>query len=429
MNDLADAASGADVAPTLVRLGIAAALGLLVGLQRERAASRLAGIRTFPLITIWGTLSGLLAAVHGGWVLAAGAIALASVMAVENLASSPQRRRRSGTTTEVAALVMFGAGAHLAFGPPVVAVVLAGAIAFLLQQKRPLHRMTARIGDADFRAIMRFVLISLVVLPVLPDRSFGPWDTLNPFRTWLMVVLIVGLGLGGYVAFKLLGSSAGVALGGVLGGLVSSTATTVSYARRSRSDDAGARFAQLVITIASTVAFARILVEVAAVAPALLPAMGPPLALVVAAMALVCAGLYATVGGGKVALPEAENPAALAPALAFGAVYAIVTLASAAAERFLGPSALYAVALVSGLTDVDAITLSTASLANRGAIAPALAWRVILTAALANLAFKLAIVCVLGPRLAPRIAVSFGAAAAVGVALIALWPDGAVGVS
>ncbi|MGH7803791.1 MAG: MgtC/SapB family protein, partial [Candidatus Binatia bacterium] len=313
--------------------------------------------------------------------------------------------------------------ATLFIASPLIGVVISGGLAFLLHQKKTLHRLVDRIGEKDFRAIMQFALISLVILPVLPDRAFGPWDTLNPFRSWLMVVLIVGLGLAGWVAFQLLGSRAGVLLGGILGGLVSSTATTVTFARRARDSKKPSLFAQLVILLASTVAFARVIVEVATVAPSVVLQAAPPIAIVLGTMMLLSAALYFFSTDAIVDLPEAENPAALDSALAFGAIYTIVTLASAAAQEWIGPRALYAVALVSGLADVDAITLSTAGMASRGTIPVPLAWRVILIASLANLAFKLGIVATIAPRLAPRIGVSFGVTGAVGLALILLWPD------
>lgn len=157
--------------------------------------------------------------------------------------------------------------------------------------------------------------------------------------------------------------------------------------------------------------------------PPLVLAVATPLAIVLATMLALSAILYFFAAGGEAKLPEAKNPAALTPAMIFAAIYTVITLASAYAQAELGTGALYVVALVAGLTDVDAITLSTAGLAARGSLAAATAWRVILVAALANLAFKLGIVCVLSPRLAPRIALTFGITGTVGVALIALWPD------
>lgn len=424
MNEAAATPEAFDAVFILQRIGLAVALGLLVGMQRERARSRIAGVRTFPLITVWGALSALLSLRFGGTVLAASAIALAAVIVVENVFRARERSAGSGgITTETAAFVMFATGAIVVVASPVIGIVISGGLAFLLHQKKTLHVLIRELGEKDFRAIMQFALLSLVILPVLPDRSYGPWDTLNPFRSWLMVVLIVGLGLAGWVAFKAFGSRAGVLLGGVLGGLVSSTATTVTFARRARDAKQPSLFAQLVILLASTVAFARVIVEVATVAPNVVLEAAPPIAIVLGTMILLSTALYFFSTEAIVDLPEAENPAALGSALAFGAIYTIVTLASAAAQEWIGPGALYAVAVVSGLADVDAITLSTAGMAGRGAIPVSLAWRVILVASLANLAFKLGIVATIAPRLAPRIALPFSATGAVALALIALWPD------
>jgi uncharacterized membrane protein (DUF4010 family) len=195
-------------------------------------------------------------------------------------------------------------------------------------------------------------------------------------------------------------------------------------ARRAEGAPGSVLFAELVITIASAVAFARMLVEIGVVAPGILREAGPPLGVVLGTMIAAASAMYFFVAEEKVELPEAENPASLGPALAFAAVYTIVTLASAAAEHSFGAGALYAVAVVAGLTDVDAITLSIAEMAARGALPGWVAWRVILVAALSNLAFKLGIVWIFGRKLAPRVALSFGAATAVGVLLILFWPGG-----
>lgn len=410
--------------PILARIGLAAALGFLVGLQRERVRAGLAGIRTFPLIAVWGAIAAILATRHGGIVLAAAAAALAAAALIENVSRERPRGGGSGITTETSILVMFGVGALVVVAPPLAAVVVSGGVAFLLQQKRPLHRLVRTIGDADFRAVMQFILITLVILPVLPNEVFGPYETLNPFQTWLIVVLIVGLELAGFVAYKAFGARAGVLLGGVFGGLVSSTATTVSYARRSRESSSASVFAELVILLSSAVAFGRLILAVAFVAPRVVAEIALPLAIVLFTMLAIAGVLYAFTRDGTIELPEAKNPAALPPALLFGVIYAAVTFVSAMAEAELGGRALYGVAAIAGLADLKAITLSTATLAGRGTIDAGLAWRVMLVAAIANLVFKLGVIGMLSPRLVPRVGLAFGVTAAVAIALIALWPDG-----
>jgi uncharacterized membrane protein (DUF4010 family) len=235
----------------LEALAIALGLGLLVGLQREWTVAPIAGIRTFPLITLLGSFSAILAEEFGGWVLGAGLLSVAVMLFMSNLARFEQGESDPGLTTEMAALVMYGVGAALVAGYTVPSVATGGVVAVLLHWKEPLHNFVRRIGATDLTAIMQLVLIALVILPVLPDAEFDVYRVLNPFRIWLMVVLIVGISLGAYVAYKLLGPRVGSVLGGVLGGLISSTATTVSYSRQVSGRPAAPPLAALVIQLAT----------------------------------------------------------------------------------------------------------------------------------------------------------------------------------
>lgn len=407
-----------------IQLGVSLLLGLLVGLQRERTESTVAGIRTFPLITAFGTICGWLAAQHGGWILAAGLLALATLLVVANVARIKAGDIDPGLTTELAALLLFGVGACIAVGHMAVAVALGGVIALLLQLKKPMHRFVAAIGDADIKAIMQLALVTLVILPVLPNRTYGPYDVFNPFKIWLLVVLIVSLSLCGYIIFKVLGNRAGTLLGGVLGGLISSTATTVSYARRSGETTGTSGLAALVIMIASAVVYARVLVLIGATAPGKFTALAPPLM----AMLLCCCVITAVafrIGGkhaGRMSAPE--NPAQLKSALIFGALYAGVSFAVAAGKEHFGSSGLFIVAILSGLTDMDAITLSTAQLVNGNRLDVSAGWRTILIASMSNLVFKAGIVAMLGDRALLRlVAMLFGAAFVAGIAILLLWPS------
>ncbi|HBO44077.1 MAG TPA: MgtC/SapB family protein, partial [Planctomycetaceae bacterium] len=244
------------------QLGISLLLGLLVGLQREHAAA-MAGLRTFPLITLLGSVAAMLGLEFGGWVVAAGWIGVLGILVTAKLLKIKQADFSHGTTTDAAVLLMFGVGALLVVGPMVVAVAIGGGVAVLLQFKPELHDFSRRLGDADLRAIMQFVLITCIILPVLPNKTYGPLDVLNPREIWLMVVLIVGMSLGGYITYKFLGRNARILLGGFLGGAISSTATTASYSRRAGGDSLGLSAAAVVILIASTVVFGRVLIEIA----------------------------------------------------------------------------------------------------------------------------------------------------------------------
>ncbi len=407
---------------TAQQLLISLGLGMLIGLQRERTKSTIGGIRTFPLITLFGTVCGQLAVVHGGWIVGAGMLALAALMFVANLPRVSERDS-GGLTTEVAVLLLYALGVFLTSGPPFIAVVLGGAVALLLHWKKPLHQFAHTVGDADMRAIMQFVLISMVILPVLPNKSYGLYGVFNPFEIWLMVVLIVGLSLGGYIAYKLFGATGGALLSGVLGGVISSTATTVSASRSSRDVSGGAGLVSLVIMIASAISMLRVLVEISVVAAGSLSALAPPLGAMFGAMALIAAGGYFFTRRTDAKLPEQENPAQLKAAFIFATIYALIKLAVAAGKDYFGTKGLYVVGVISGLTDMDAITLSTARIVDSGGIKPDVGWRTILIAAMANIVFKGGAVAVLGSRaLFTRVAILFGLSLVAGGLIFWLWP-------
>lgn len=416
-----------DLGETFKALGIAVALGLLVGLQRQRAGAPLAGFRTFPLVTVFGALCAMLSATVGGWILGGGLLSIAALVVMGNMAKWRAGNVDPGLTTEFALLVMYGVGAFIVLGPAAVALAVGGGVAVLLHLKPQLHELAKRIGDTDFKAIMQFVLITLVILPVLPDQTYGPFDVLNPHRIWLMVVLIVGISLGGYVAYKFFGGHVGAVMGGLMGGLISSTATTVSYARRTRETAAAAPTASFVIAVASAVVFGRVLVLMGVSAPQQFRAMAPPVMVMLGVMALVSAVVWLLTRRSVVEMPEHTNPSELRSALMFGGLFAVVLLAVAAAKTYLGTGGLYAVAALSGLTDMDAICLSTSQLVRDGELSSGTGSRLILTGSVANLVFKAAVAAALGNRaVALRVAGIFGIGILAGLLLIWLWPDASV---
>lgn len=419
-------------------LAISLGLGLLVGLQRERVGSRIAGVRTFPLITMLGTISALLGQVVGGWIVPAALIGVVATTATANfLALRHEGARSTGLTTEIAIVLMFALGAYAAVGPPAVVLVVGGITALLLHLKGGLHGIVARIGDKDMRAIMLFVALAFVVLPVLPNEPFGPMGVWNPRRIWMVVVLVVGIGLGGYIAYKFFGKGAGTVIGGVLGGLISSTATTLNYARQTlaaagRHHDA----ALIVILVATAVMYLRVIAEVVVIAPHFADYAVPPLLVVAAAGATVAAAAWTWAGNDRLEIPEPDNPSELRPALVFAGIYAAITLLVATAQRYLGESGTLVVAALAGTVNMDAITLSTAALAEHAlnadtqsalAHVPAdIAWRAIVVAAMSNLLFKVCAVAVLGHRgrLLKALVLAFAAQLLVGLAVVAFWPSG-----
>ncbi|MDH4453960.1 MAG: MgtC/SapB family protein [Verrucomicrobiota bacterium] len=412
-----------DTAELLQSFGTALGLGLLVGLQREWVQNRVAGIRTFALLSLFGALCGLLGLVYGGWVVAAALIAFVSVVIIGHLAEMKNQEPDSGLTTEMAMLVMFATGIITIHGHRLIAVVIAGSVMVLLQSKKPLHAMVRRIGEDDLREIARLVLLGLVILPALPNREMGYLDVLNPFAIWLMVVLIVGISLAAYLVGKFLGGTKGTALTGVLGGLISSTATTASLARRSRDHGACGISLAAITLIASAIVFVRVIAEVAIAAPAHLQSMLPPLLAMMFWFGLVSiiAHRISEKSGKHVA--DESPPSELKSAVIFGLLYAVVLLVVAAAREHFGDSGLYIAAAISGLTDMDAITLSTSRLVSTASLDTSTAWRMIIVAGMANMLFKAGLVLVLGARSFIK-PVLLGMAISLlgGLALLALWP-------
>lgn len=407
---------------TFMDLAIAAGLGLLVGLQKERAESPLAGLRTFALVGLAGAVAALLGDATTQWIIVGGLLSIAALMVAGNVILTHSGGDDPGQTTEVAVVLMYLIGVLVVAGSREVAIVLGASTAMLLHLREELHTWVDRLSDRDVRAIMQFAVISLVVLPILPDQTYGPYDVINPRQVWWMVVLIVGLNLAGYAAFRLFGARAGTALAGVLGGVISSTATTISYARQTKTDEGRDTVAVLVVWIASGVVFVRVMLEIGAVAPEFLPTAAGPLSVMLAVFALF-AGIRWRSGAEPGESPlEPGNPSELKPAILFGVLYAVVLLVLATAEDILGDTGLYVAAFLSGLTDVDAITLSTSRLVATEGLDPDTGWRIILVGALSNLVFKLGMAATLGSR---TFAKRFGAlvlvALGVGGGVLFLW--------
>ncbi|WP_411827838.1 MgtC/SapB family protein [Luteolibacter sp. AS25] len=407
-----------------LRLGIALGIGLLVGAQRERVGKAPGGIRTFALISIFGSFSALLADEFGQWLLAASFLALTSLVLMANwLETKKEPVRGAGITSEIAAILVFAISAYLMHGEKQLAVVAAGVTALLLHYKDPMHAFVGKLSKMDLQAIMQFVLISLVILPVLPNETYDPYEVLNPFKIWLMVVLIVGIGLFGYVAFKLFSAKAGTLLGGVLGGMISSTATTISAARDTKDSPTRATAAALIIMIATAISIVRVLIEVFAVANPFFLTIVAPFSVLLGVFLILTFILYRKKSEEIVSTNDPGNPAQLKPAIIFGLLYALILFVVAFTREKFGESGLYVVAVLSGLTDVDAITLSTAQMMNKDNIDVGTGWRLIMVATLANTLFKGGAVALLGGRaLLKRIVVLYGIAILSGVAIIFLWP-------
>lgn len=380
------------------RFGVALFIGILVGIQRQHAeeldedeAPAFAGVRTFALLGLVGAAAALAADIlNFPWAFVGIILAVTALIAVAYVIIS--RHGDPGMTTEVAAVLVMLAGA-LAYWEQVTIAVAVGVTTFvLLSLKLELHSFAERITREDIQAVLKFAIITAIFLPILPDRPLWdqpPFDVLNPYRIWLIVVLISGISFLGYVLIKIVGSRRGISLTGILGGLASSTATTLSFAQRSTKNiELGRPFA-IAILLAWTIMFGRILVVVAAVNASLLRVVWLPVVAAALASLAYCAYLYfGPHEGSDEEDVHIANPFELGPALTFGLLYGLILLLARAAEYYVGETGVYISGIVSGLADVDAITLSVSQLAGAGNLEPLVAARTIILAAMSNTVVK-----------------------------------------
>lgn len=400
------------------------AVGLLIGLERERHREAKAGVRTFALIALLGTLCAMLGErTNSPWLLVAGLLVSTGGVLFAYQAA-PISTPDMGTTTVMAAALTFCLGAAVWHGYSELVIAVAIVATTLLHYKSQLEGFSMKLTSTDMASLLQFAVLSLVILPVVPNKGFGPYGALNPYHLWMMVVLISAVSLAGYVAWRLLGGKGPVLLLGALGGLVSSTATTLVYSRGARGKPELEGTAATVILLANLVVLLRLSVLAVAVMPSILPTMVP----------VMLAGLAATLPvawltwrkhaeGPALENPELTNPTDLPVALGFGAAYAVILMAAAWLNDLAGVAGVYMVALVSGLTDVDAISLSSFRLFGDGRVTAAGAVMAIVVALCSNAVVKATIVFVAGGRsLGMRCVTGFGAmvAALLAVALVML---------
>jgi uncharacterized membrane protein (DUF4010 family) len=397
--DAFDPSDYASIQAFAVSLGI----GLLIGLERERKPDAKAGLRTFALTALLGCLAAMLGEMTvSGWVIPAGLLMVATMMIVAQ-ARDPQDDGDPGTTSVVALMVCYGLGALVWFGEATLAVMLAITITVLLYFKAQLQGVTRSLTHKDLISILQFGVLSLVVLPILPNQDYGPYNALNPHQIWWMVVLISGLSLAGYAALRIVGNRHGAPLLGFFGGLVSSTATTMVFARNARDDAKLTTTATLVILIANLVVTVRLGIVAVVLAPTLFVPLASVLGIGLLLGLVVALFRWRTLtAAGDLPLPEVKNPTEIRAALSFGLIYGVVLLLAAWLQDIAGSQGLYLVALASGLTDVDAITLSTLRLFNQQTLAGAPAVTAIALAVLSNLVFKSSLVIAIGGKALAR---------------------------
>ncbi len=412
------------------RLGLALAIGLLMGAERgwhERGTPeelRGAGIRTFGLIGLGGGVAGALAVSLGGLVLAGAILALTALVTAARI-RRPPADTDLGFTTEIAELAAFCLGALAATGH-MAAAAAAGVVATaLLNAKETLHTWLSHVERLEMRAAIRLLLISVVMLPVLPDQGFGPGNGLNPFRLWLMVVMVAGISFLGYFAIKIAGPRIGSLLTGVFGGLASSTALTLSFARMGKTQPSMHKVLAAGVAVANTTMFVRLWIIVLAVDRPMAMAELPALAVMSVIGLAVTALLWR--GHDRDSKPDGTgiaNPFELGMAIKFALLLAAVTVASRLLQTWAGNAGLYLLGAVAGLADVDAISLSMAEMAGHAVTLPVAA-TTSLIAVFVNTAVHAAMVIALcGGSMARRATLGLGAMIAAGALVVGvqlLW--------
>ena len=389
------------------RFGVALFIGILIGLQREYAHDQedkpeektVAGVRTFALLGLAGCTAVFLSDLSGSpTTFAVILLLLGMLITVSHFVTATQGH--IGITTEVAAVVTILAGALSYWDQLAIAVALGVITTALLSFKLELHGFVEKITREDMIATLKFALITAIILPVLPNQSFWavPFDVLNPYKIWLMVVLISGISFLGYMLIKLVGSRQGIGLTGLLGGLVSSTAVTLSFSQRSQKDQQYAKLFALAITVAWTVMFARVLAEVAALNIELLKVVWLPIVAAGATGLAYCVYLYFSSRSSNAEQEDlpVSNPFELGPAIKFGLLYGAILLVARTAEHYFGDTGIYLASIVSGVADVDAIPLSMAELSKTGGLDTVTAARAIVLATMSNTVVKGSIVITSG---------------------------------
>lgn len=376
-------------------LGAALAIGLLIGLQRgwqERdlpEGGRVAGLRTFALTGLLGGVLGVLLPRHGPWPLVAGILGVALLLSVSYWQTASAQKNLS-VTGAVATLLTLVLGAFAASTSIALAFAAAVIAAVLLDLKPTLHGWLHLIQQSELTAALQLLVLSVVILPNLPNEGYGPYDALNPYELWWAVILIAGLSLSGHFAMRLTGPQRGILWTGLLGGLASSTATTLALARYARGQPGLSSTAAAGSLAACGVMFFRMAVLIGVIQPALLRTMG--LTLLACGSVLLLLGLRQWRRSDQSQPGEApalaSNPFDLGTALGFGLFLALMAVLVPAAREWLDQSGLYALSTLSGLADVDAIVISLARQQGAGALPAATTMIAIGLAALSNTVVK-----------------------------------------
>jgi uncharacterized membrane protein (DUF4010 family) len=418
-----------DTGDLFERLGLALAIGLLIGLERgwrERdmgSGKRAAGIRTFALIGLLGGLWGAMTPTLGPIPMAAAGLAFAAAFTLFEWREAVAQDDYSVTTT-IAGFIVFALGAFAVLGNRAVAGAAGAAVVALLAARNSLHQFLKKLSWPELRSVVVLLTMTFVLLPVLPDRPIDPWDAINPYELWLLVVLIGAVSFAGYVAVRALGEQTGLVIGSAAGAIISSTTVTINTARLAARGPGGEAILAVAILIAWMVSLMRMTAIAVALNAGLFMPLGPPIGAALLVLGLAAVYFHHHAGAKKTPTGRLfENPLDLRFVLQFGALLAVIIVAMKLLRGTFGDAGLFALAGLSGLVDVDPITLSSARLAG-GSITVATAAEAILLAGAANIVTKMAAAIVLGGfRFGWKLAVAGVLAVASGaLVLVAMGP-------
>ncbi|MCA9839305.1 MAG: MgtC/SapB family protein [Trueperaceae bacterium] len=376
---------------------VAVLLGFLIGLERERkrefSGSIFAGVRTFPLIALFGAACGVLSHNAGRWMMMVGLLSISSLLLLAYWRGSAGTK--VGGTTEMAALVAFTMGILAGLGDYVAALAGAVLVTGILSLRDELRVLSGAVTRADLFALVQFAAVSLIILPIIPNENLGPWGVWNPRSIWLLVVLISGISFVGYILSKLISTDRSIGLSGFIGGIASSTAVTLSFSEQSRKN---AELSQLFsggVLAATAVSMVRLLILVGIIQPRLVLAALPGFGLYFLICALGGWLFFRRAKKEQVESAKLENPFELKTALSFALLFAFVLLMTRAAQEFLGEGGIFIASALSGLTQLDAITLTLAKQVGDG-LAIAVAVKGLAVALMTNSLFKAGLTFSLG---------------------------------
>ena len=402
---------------------LALGLGGLIGLEREYAlyhqrGHKFAGIRTFPLITLFGALSGLMADLISPWVLLVSMVMVGVLIIIAYYASQNHNRKHIGATSEMAGFLAFFIGILAYYGEYTLSISLTVIITLVLYARSLLHHFAEKITRKEMLDTLIFILIAFVILPILPNQWYGPLGIFNPYILWLMVVLISGISFVGYVLLKWFGEK-GIALAGLFGGLIGSTATTINFAERSKHEKLLYEALSLAAILSSGVMFIRILIEVFAINRNLFLILIIPMTVLSLITSVFSYLLWRKIKKTKGRI-QLGSPLRLKPAVQFGLFFALVMALVKISEYYFSANGIYIISIISGFAGVDAITVSLAQLA-KTKITSELAAKGIILGSLSNIAIKGGIVFYLGGKKFRNIVLSlFGILIGLGLMMIFL---------